>query len=170
MDSRGPAPSGRPAIYRGDQPNTLEDLKKLQAEKGVVTLIDLRDHLIPPMIDDPRRMRETSEWAQQLGMTYVNIPSTPNGSGRQEIVDHADQFMQDVQSGKLKGPFFVFCTKGRDRTGLFIARLRMTQDGWSPDDAAEEMMEFGQNRVWAPGMDRFVRNMSPPTPALSSGH
>jgi hypothetical protein len=44
---------------------------------------------------------------------------------------------------------FVHCEYGSDRTGMSIAAHRMSDEGWSPEEARREMKAFGFNVLTA---------------------
>lgn len=47
-------------------------------------------------------------------------------------------------------PYLVHCNHGADRTGMTIALYRMAVQGWSREDAIEEMRRggYGFHEVW----------------------
>ena len=40
-------------------------------------------------------------------------------------------------------PVFVHCMKGQDRTGVVIAAYRIRRQGWTFDQAYQEMLSYG---------------------------
>jgi len=52
-----------------------------------------------------------------------------------------DQFLRIVND-PANQPVYVHCVGGRHRTGVMTAVYRMTQDGWSADQAFQEMKRF----------------------------
>lgn len=48
------------------------------------------------------------------------------------------------------GPFLVHCQHGADRTGTMIAIYRMTVQGWTKEEAIQEMTQgdFGFHEMW----------------------
>jgi protein-tyrosine phosphatase len=56
---------------------------------------------------------------------------------------------------------FVHCEYGSDRTGMSIAAHRMSDEGWSPEEARREMKAFGFNRshrVACRGLSGYEKN------------
>jgi hypothetical protein len=49
------------------------------------------------------------------------------------------QLLRDNPGKKV----FVYCHYGDDRTGMMIAAYRMAEQGWSAEEAKEEMKAFG---------------------------
>ena len=41
------------------------------------------------------------------------------------------------------GPFSIHCSHGADRVGVMIAMFRVVEQGWTKEDAIEEMMNGG---------------------------
>jgi hypothetical protein len=56
--------------------------------------------------------------------------------------DQTAEFLSLVND-QSKGPFFVFCTDGQNRTGEMTAIYRIIHDGWSTDRAVREMDDLG---------------------------
>ena len=127
-------------IYRGAAPTAegIQQLKKL----GIETIVDLRD------VGSPDDLRGT-------GMTYVRIPATAWQPEEKDVV----QFLQTVtDAGRL--PVFVHCQRGADRTGMMCAIYRVAVQGWSKDEAIEEMTKggFGHHAIWK-NLAQFIRDL-----------
>jgi protein tyrosine/serine phosphatase len=55
-----------------------------------------------------------------------------------------DQILEALNIIKnAKGPILVHCRYGADRTGAVIAAYRVVMQGWSKDDAIDEMVNGG---------------------------
>jgi tyrosine-protein phosphatase SIW14 len=132
------------SLFRGAQPDLshLSDLKKL----GITTIVDLRQE------SSGTRDREKT-LAESLGMHFISIPvggfSTPTSAQLAE-------FFSAVREAPMQ-KIFVHCRFGQDRTGVFIASYRIAFDHWTPDQAMDEMLQFGFNRAWHPAMADFVQ-------------
>jgi protein tyrosine/serine phosphatase len=111
------------SVYRGAEPTAegIQQLKKL----GVRTVIDLRSSGSP---DD----------VQGTGMTYVHIPATAWQPDEKTVV----RFLQIVTDAG-QSPVFVHCQRGADRTGMMCAIYRVAVQGWSKDQAIDEMTHGG---------------------------
>jgi protein tyrosine/serine phosphatase len=112
--------------YRGSQPTAgqFDELKKL----GIKTIIDLRKDSI----------EGASQEARDAGLQYVNIPLTTKRPATQ---DQTAQFLKLVND-PANWPVFVHCKGGRHRTGEMTAIYRITHEGWSGDQAYEEMKKY----------------------------
>ncbi len=132
------------SLYRGAQPYAegLQQLKNL----GITTIIDLRG-------EDSGKIDWERKQAEALGIRFIHLPvsgwSTPSD---EQIVQFFSMFHNN-SSEKM----FVHCRFGEDRTGVFIASYRIAFDHWSADQAMNEMLAFGFNRLWHPSMANFVR-------------
>ena len=127
-------------MYRGAAPTAegIQQLKKL----GVRTIVDLRDSGVPDEV-------------QGTGMTYVRIPATAWQPEEEDVV----QFLQTItDAGRL--PVFVHCQRGADRTGMMCAVYRVAIQGWSKDEAIDEMTHggFGFYSGWR-NLIQYIRDL-----------
>ena len=112
--------------FRGAQPKT-GDYRDLAAV-GVKTVIDLtRDG----REDEPGLVKAA-------GMTFYRIPLTTTEAPSRDAIS---QFLAIVNDAANQ-PVFVHCQGGRHRTGVMTAVYRMTQNGWTADQAYTEMKKF----------------------------
>lgn len=112
--------------YRGSQPNAtqFQDLKRL----GIKTVIDLRED----------ELEQASTWAHAAGLQYVNITLRPHRAATEE---QSDYFLK-VVNDPVNWPVYVHCKGGRHRTGQMTAIYRITHDGWTADQAYQEMKKY----------------------------
>jgi protein tyrosine/serine phosphatase len=113
--------------YRGAQPQGRDyaDLAAL----GVKTLVDLTS--------DDSDASERGR-AEQAGMTYFQIPMTTH---EPPTAAKLAEFMSIVND-PARQPVYVHCVGGRHRTGVMTAAYRMTEDGWTADQAFREMKQY----------------------------
>jgi len=113
-------------IFRGAQPSGSDyaDLARV----GVKTVIDLREDAR----SDSRAMAEAA------GLKYVNIPLIDKQTPTDE---EAAEFVKAVDD-PANGVVYVHCAGGRHRTGSMVAVYRMVHDGWTIDQAYDEMLKF----------------------------
>lgn len=128
-------------IYRGGQPE--DDEYRQLAHAGIRTVIDLRN-------DAKTKARYLAEAA---GMRYVNLKLDSKIPPTRE---ESDTFLRLIND-QTNWPVFVHCAGGRHRTGVLLAVYRMEVDGWSADQAYEEMKDFKFYSSWGHGdMKDFV--------------
>jgi protein tyrosine phosphatase (PTP) superfamily phosphohydrolase (DUF442 family) len=114
-----------PTLYRGAQP-TADGFDKL-AKMGVEIVVDLRGD-----------RKDERDMVTKLGMRYVPIPWF---CMRPKDADIA-RFLGLLRESRDK-KVFVHCNTGIDRTGMMIASYRITEQGWTAEEAMTEMKEFG---------------------------
>ena len=112
--------------FRGSQP-TKPQMAQLKA-MGVKTIVDLRKDYVP----------EAREWARELGLNYFNIPLLP---GRAATKQQTEYFLGLVND-PANAPVYVHCKGGRHRTGALTGVYRITHDGWTAEQAFEEMKKY----------------------------
>ena len=112
--------------FRGSQP-TQPQMAALKA-MGVKTVIDLRRDYVP----------QEREWASGLGLNYFNLPLLP---GRAATKEQTEYFLRLVND-PANAPVYVHCRGGRHRTGAMTAAYRITHDGWTAQQAFDEMLKY----------------------------
>jgi protein tyrosine/serine phosphatase len=113
-------------FYRGAQPKE-QDYVDLAA-MGVKTVIDLQ----MSGVEREQALVETH------GMKFYRIGmSDKNQPGPEQV----DLFLKIVND-PVNQPVFVHCAGGRHRTGAMSAIYRMTHDGWTADQAYQEMKQY----------------------------
>jgi len=118
-------------LYRSAQPSAtgMKNLKTM----GMETIVNLRSfHSDRDEIGD-------------LGLAYEHIYMKAWHPEEKEVV----RFLQIVTNAKRK-PVLVHCQHGADRTGTMVALYRIVVQGWSKDEAVEEMVKggFGFHGIW----------------------
>jgi protein tyrosine/serine phosphatase len=98
---------------------------------GVKTIIDLRRDYVP----------EERQWATEAGLNYFNLPLK---SHQRATNDQAKYFLSLVND-PANLPVYVHCKGGRHRTGALTAAYRITRDGWTAEQAWEEMKKYDFN-------------------------
>ena len=128
-------------LYRGQQPEA-EGFASLKA-LGIKTVVNLR-----VWHSDRTKM-------EGQGLKYVEIEFNPANPKMDEVV----QFLRLV-TDPANQPVFVHCQHGSDRTGTMVAAYRIFVDGWSPQQALEEMTEggYGYHEIWV-NLAEFVRRL-----------
>jgi protein tyrosine/serine phosphatase len=118
-------------LYRGAQPNE-EGMRQLE-KLGIKTVVNLR-----ALRSDRDKFKDAN-----LGSEHISVK--PWHAEDEDVV----QFLKIV-TDKNKTPVFVHCQYGSDRTGTMCAIYRITVQGWSKDEAIEEMTKgnFGFHEIW----------------------
>ena len=118
-------------LYRGKQPSR-EGLQALK-DMGIKTVVNLRTG------------DEDTELLSGLGLDYVHIPVSTLDPEEEDVV----RFLS-VATDPARQPVFVHCRRGADRTGMMVAVYRMVVQGWSNEQAKEEMEDggYGFHKVW----------------------
>jgi protein tyrosine/serine phosphatase len=118
-------------LYRSAQPTDegMRNLKKM----GVKTVVSLRS-----FHSDLNEIGNT-------GLAYEHIYMKAWHPEEKEIV----RFLQFVANNK-RTPVLVHCQHGADRTGTMCAIYRIAIQGWTKEEALNEMTEggFGFHGVW----------------------
>lgn len=80
-----------------------------------------------------------ASWLTTPGIAQVQLPYRTNH------VDDADviKALRTIQTAEAKGPVLMHCEHGSDRTGLMAAMYRVVVQGWSKEDALNEMTRGG---------------------------
>lgn len=115
--------------YRGSQPNKIQ-LAALKA-MGVKTIIDLRRDYVP----------EARQWSTELGLNYFNLPLKASKAATKEQTEYFLRLVNDPANA----PVYVHCKGGRHRTGALTAVYRITRDGWTAEQAFDEMKKYDFN-------------------------
>jgi protein tyrosine/serine phosphatase len=133
------------ALYRGAQP-TEEGFRQLKA-MGVKTVIDFRSH------------HSTKTQVEAAGMTAVEIPMKADLTSSPPDEEAVKKFF-DVVLDPARQPVYIHCAFGKDRTGTMAAVYRLEVDGWSADEALQEMEAFGYHNMYRALID-YVRAYKP---------
>jgi tyrosine-protein phosphatase SIW14 len=139
-------------IYRGKQPRK-EEIPEL-AGIGIKTVLDLRG------VWDRKRWERGA--VEAAGMHYVRIgfPGTLPPTKKQ--IDKILAVLEDP----TKGPVFIHCRRGDDRTGLVIACYRIAHDHWTNARALKEARKEGLNRFQIL-MQRYIGHFHAPAPSTA---
>lgn len=130
--------------YRGAQPEGPDyvDLAALGVKMVINLTSDDADPHEPMMVE-------------RAGMKYLAIPMTTH---LPPTTAQLAQFL-GVVNDAASLPVYVHCVGGKHRTGVMTAVYRMTQDGWTADQAFNEMKQykFGADFLH-PEFKKFVYN------------
>jgi protein tyrosine/serine phosphatase len=131
-------------LYRGAQPDQagFHELKK----RGVKTVVNLRS------------FSSDREEIMKAALSYEHIYMKAWNAEDEEI----ERFLRIV-TDPGRGPVFFHCKHGADRTGTMAAAYRIVVQGWTPEDAAKEMVDggYGFHAVW-PNLVKYVKSIDGP--------
>ena len=129
-------------LYRGAQP-TSEGFKELE-KLGVRTVVNLRS-----LHSDRDEIKGTKLTYEHIVMTTLNVQDEDVVSFLKIVTDPG------------RTPVFVHCQHGADRTGTMCAIYRIALQGWSKDEAIEEMTKggFGYHSIWQ-ALPDYIRKLN----------
>ena len=118
-------------LYRSEQP-TEEGMKSLE-RLGIKTVINLR-----PLYTDADEIKGTGLRVEELSVKVWHIED--------EDVLRVLRIIRKRENG----PFLIHCSYGADRVGVMIAMFRVVEQGWTKEDAIEEMVHggYGFHPLW----------------------
>jgi len=118
-------------LYRSEQPinEGMQNLEKL----GIKTIINLRS-----FYSDSGQIKGTGLRVEELSVNAWHI----------EDVDVV-RVLRIIRK-RENGPFLIHCSHGADRVGVMVAMFRVVEQGWTKEDAIEEMVNggYGFHRFW----------------------
>ena len=127
------------SLYRSAQP-TAEGMTNL-VSLGINTVVNLRDNH-----SDDDEIGDLPLKARRIEIFTANM--------KEEYVDEFLAIVADADAA----PVLVHCQHGADRTGTMCAMYRIMCEGWSVDDAIDEMKNggYGYHSIWT-NLPRFIR-------------
>ncbi|MFJ7797581.1 tyrosine-protein phosphatase [Pseudomonas sp. NPDC096950] len=80
-----------------------------------------------------------SRWLSTPGINLIQLPYRTNHVDDAQVITA----LRAIQAAEAKGPVLMHCKHGSDRTGLMAAMYRVVVQGWTKEDALNEMTEGG---------------------------
>lgn len=80
-----------------------------------------------------------SNWLKTPGINQVQLPYRTNHVDDSDVL----KTLRAIQAAEAAGPVLMHCKHGSDRTGLMAAMYRIVIQGWSKEDALNEMTQGG---------------------------
>jgi len=129
-------------LYRSGQPAAagFDAIKEL----GVSIVVNLRD-------DSEKGEQQQVE---SRGIRYVHIPWRGTAQADNRQVAQFLQLLRDNPDKKV----LVHCRRGAERTGVMVAAYRISEHGWTPEQALDEMEEFKFLGFWFRHLKKYVRD------------
>jgi protein tyrosine phosphatase (PTP) superfamily phosphohydrolase (DUF442 family) len=133
-------------VYRSGQ-MTVDGFEDAVKQLGIRTVINFQDDYPDPNLEQSyfnRAVTPESEVCRRLGVHYVFIapdlvPRRQLGERRPEAIDK----LLSVLDEPANYPVLLHCRAGLHRTGCMAAVYRMEYQGWTPEQAVEEMKAHG---------------------------
>jgi protein tyrosine/serine phosphatase len=138
-------------LYRCAQP-TVDGMRA--AEKlGIKTVINLR-----AFHSDAKKLRSTKLQGERIHFNTWHAED-------EDVLD----FLKLVANTNA-GPILVHCQHGADRTGTMVAIYRMAVQGWTKEEALQEMKEggYGYHSIWT-NLVRYVNHLDVATLRRKAG-
>lgn len=135
-----------PVRFAHDLPN-FHQVKKwifrggFPKEKGYARLEEITVKTVVSLCADKEKVEWEQDQANIYDIAYINIPVDPAQGLNKVQMDEIFKVLSDTQ----KQPLFIHCSDGKDITGAVIAIYRISVDGWSPEKAYSEALEYGFN-------------------------
>lgn len=119
-----------PGLYRSAQPSAkaFAELEKF----GIVTVINLREK------------HSDAVAIQGTSLRLIEVPVDTWKVGDEEVIAVLTLIKNEPR------PILIHCMHGADRTGLMMAVYRVIFEGWSREEAWEELKEggYGYHKMW----------------------
>lgn len=128
-------------LYRSEQP-TEEGMKNLE-KMGIKTIINLR-----VFHSDLDKIKKT-------GLLYEEINVRPWHIEDEDVI----RILRIIKK-RENGPFLMHCWRGADRLGLMVAVFRIVEQGWTKDEAIQEMVKggYGFHAKWR-NIIEYIKNV-----------
>lgn len=125
-------------IYRGGRPSeeAIKELKKL----GIKSILNLEKGIFNKI---PSYIKKEKKLAEEEGLIFLWVPMHPLFAPKQKDIEKAISYLTDPSLQ----PIYVHCERGSDRTGIVIAAYRIKINGWTYQEAYEEMKKYGHRRI-----------------------
>jgi protein tyrosine/serine phosphatase len=115
-------------------------LSRLYHDRGIRAVVCIRDE--SPTTEAERR------WCEANEIRFVRIDGQNwTGSPGSSPVDACLRQFLDVVEDPKNQPVLIHCFAGVHRTGGYVAIYRMEHEGWTAEEALEEMRSRGYDRL-----------------------
>jgi protein tyrosine phosphatase (PTP) superfamily phosphohydrolase (DUF442 family) len=120
------------SVYRSGQLHPALVERTLR-ERGIEVIVDLDP-------DDTPEARAEALAADRLGIEHRLFPLIGDGTG--DIEQYAQAILRMKSAVDAGDPVLVHCSAGTYRTGGVVAMYRVLLEGWTPEQARDEMLEY----------------------------
>ena len=136
-------------LYRSAQPTTGQ-ISHLIDEIGLRTILIVRE-------GSSKRIPNEVDYARGRGLDVVHIPIK---SRKPVPDDQIKTFFRCVDNADSR-PVLIHCSAGRHRTGYLCALYRIERQGWTVQQAIDEMLSFGFDAESQAKVLEQLRNYKP---------
>ena len=128
-------------VYRSGQPSA-EAFKEME-QMGIKEVLNLRNY------------HSNKDEAKGTNLKLNRVAMNAHDSDWDELV----KALQIIKN--RKGPIVIHCWHGSDRTGLVVALYRIVFQGWTKDDALDELEHggYGYHKIYS-NIKAFIRNVN----------
>jgi protein tyrosine/serine phosphatase len=121
-----------PVLYRSAQ-FSQKDVALVKS-LGIQTVVSLRN-----FHDDDRLLRGSGVKIKRVGINTWAVGDK-----------HVIAALKAIKAAEKDGPVLLHCLHGADRTGLVSAMYRILYQGWTKDQALQELTEggYGYHALW----------------------
>jgi protein tyrosine/serine phosphatase len=134
-------------LYRSGQP-TKKALQRLVHDYGIRTVVSLRDAKAPGL---PMPEPWEEKFCDVEGVTFVRLPPRHWEGADDKATPPVDENVQkflEVMNDPRNHPVLVHCFGGIHRTGAYSAIYRMEFEGWTNQQAMDEMRACGYDTLY----------------------
>jgi protein tyrosine/serine phosphatase len=117
-----------PNFYRSAQP-TAEGFKAAEKALHLKAVVDLRS------------LHSDTDLIKGTNIQFYSVPMNAWHITSDEVITA----LKLIKAAQSKGAVLVHCRHGADRTGVVVAMYRMVYQGWSKEQALDEMEHGGFN-------------------------
>ena len=132
-----------PSFYRSAQPTAI-GMKAVAQKLHIRNVISLR------------RWHSDNSLVSGTSIHITNVPMNTWHIETEDVV----RVLKLLRAKQAQGPVLLHCQHGADRTGLITALYRIVYQGWSKNQALDEMLHgnFGYHAVWG-NIPDYIRNI-----------
>jgi tyrosine-protein phosphatase SIW14 len=129
-------------LYRSEQPD--DDAFAELSKFGIAGVLNLREN------------NSDNDEAEGLDLKLYRIKMETDEVSEAQII----RALEIIQKQKETGPILVHCWHGSDRTGTTIAAYRIIFNGWSKEQALDEMSNggYGYHASMFPNLVELIEN------------
>jgi len=118
---------------------------------GIHTIINLQDEDPDPSLG--HNLSE-SEFCRQMGVSYHWLAPQLVPQGEPDTIE---KFL-DICDDKNAYPILLHCRAGLHRTGTMVAFYRIEYEGWTPDEAIQELLTNGFSLKQSSVKNPYIKN------------